>query len=93
MASESSGFFLKLQYPQSFLQISVNGMKTFLEYLNPNIIVERLFSRVPEKDAVFSNWNTSWWKLQDELLTEMQKQNTHQGEDYHYLNGGALDKL
>ena len=41
---------------------------TFLEYLNPEIAVERLFSRIPENDAVFCNWGTSWWKLKDELL-------------------------
>ena len=39
---------------------------TFLEYLNPEIAVERLFSRIPENDAVFCNWGTSWWKLKDE---------------------------
>ena len=37
---------------------------TFLEYPpNPEIAVERLFSRIPENDAVFCNWGTSWWKL------------------------------
>ena len=35
---------------------------TFLEHLSPDIVIERLFSRVPEEDAEFSNWNTSWWK-------------------------------
>ena len=36
------------------------------------MVVERLFSRVPEKDAVFSNWGTSWWKMKDELLEKME---------------------
>lgn len=65
----------------------------FLEYLSPEIVVERLFSRVPEEDADFSNWNTSWWKLQDELLDKMQSRNTYQGVKYNYLNGSALNKL
>lgn len=65
----------------------------FLEYLDPAIAVERLFSRVPEKDAVFSNWNTSWWKLQDEAIAKMNSYHTYQGKKFTYLNGNALDKL
>ena len=65
----------------------------FLEYLSPEIIVERLFSRVPEADAEFSNWGTSWWKLQDELLEMMNIRESYQGKKFNYLNGGALDKL
>lgn len=66
---------------------------SFLEHLSPEIIVERLFSRVPEEDAVFSNWNTSWWKLQDELLLKMNESNRYQGKKFQYLNGSALNKL
>lgn len=65
----------------------------FLKYLSPNIIVERLFSRILEEEAEFSNWNTSWWKLQDELLEKMQQEKVYQGKDFHYLNGSALEKL
>ena len=65
----------------------------FLIHLSPNIVVERLFSRVPEGDADFSNWNTSWWKLQDDLLNEMQIQDAYQGKEFNYLNGSALNKL
>lgn len=65
----------------------------FLDYLDPEMIVERLFSRVPEKDAVFSNWGTSWWKLRDEVLDAMEAGGHYQGRYFHYLNGAALDKL
>lgn len=71
----------------------IDRVIAFLKHLSPEIIVERLFSRVPEEDADFSNWNTSWWKLQDELLDKMQKQNVYQGKDFDYLNGRALHKL
>lgn len=71
----------------------INRVITFLEHLSPDIIVERLFSRVPEEDADFSNWNTSWWKLQDELLEKMHIQNAYQGKEFNYLNGRALNKL
>lgn len=65
----------------------------FLEYLSPDIVIERLFSRVPEEDAEFSNWNTSWWKLQDELLDIMIELDVYQGKKFDYLNGSALNKL
>lgn len=65
----------------------------FLEHLSPEIVVERLLSRIPESDSVFSNWNTSWWKLQDEILSEMTARQSYQGKCFNYLNGSALDKL
>lgn len=66
---------------------------TFLEHLSPDIVVERIFSRIPEDDAEFSNWNTSWWKLQDELLEAMKIHNSYQGKRFNYLNGSALELL
>lgn len=71
----------------------IERLATFLAYLSPQIIVERLFSRVPEKDAVFSNWNTSWWKLQDEALTYMEEKEYYQGKFCNYLNGAGLNSL
>ena len=66
---------------------------SFLEYLDPEIAVERLFSRIPEKDAVFCNWGTSWWKLKDELLNKMKETDSYQGKMYNYLHGAALNSL
>lgn len=66
---------------------------SFLENLSPDIAVERIFSRVPEKDAVFSNWGQSWWALRDELTAQMVSEGRYQGRHFHYLNGAALDKL
>ena len=65
----------------------------FLEYLKPDIAVERLFSRIPEKDAVFCNWNTSWWKLRDDLFEKMNASNSFQGKKFNYLDGAALRVL
>ena len=65
----------------------------FIEHISPDIVIERLFSRVPEEDADFSNWNTSWWKLQDELLDKMIESDVYQGKRFDYLNGSALNKL
>ncbi|WP_027627165.1 TIGR01212 family radical SAM protein [Ruminiclostridium cellobioparum] len=54
----------------------------FLEYLNPDIVVQRLIGRAPAERTVFCNWNTSWWKLQDMIEAKMVEQNTCQGRLY-----------
>jgi radical SAM protein (TIGR01212 family) len=62
----------------------------FIEHIRPDMVVERLFSRIPDEDSAFSNWNTSWWKLKDEFITLMKNKNSYQGIAFDYLNGAAL---
>ena len=57
------------------------------------VAVERMFSRIPEKDAVFCNWGCSWWRLRDELLQKMEEEGRYQGRCCDYLNGAALRLL
>ena len=64
----------------------------FIALLRPDITVERLLSRIPEKDAAFSNWGNSWWKLTDEWKELMEAKNYVQGVNYDYLNGAALNR-
>ena len=71
----------------------IRRLIAFLENLNPDIAVERPFSRIPQKDAVFSNWGKSWWALRDEFIEQMSLQGSYQGRCFHYLGGAALDKL
>lgn len=71
----------------------IDRLIRFLEHLHPDMIVERLFSRVPEKDAVFSNWGNSWWKLKDEVTERMNSGGHYQGRSYNYLNGSGLKLL
>ena len=71
----------------------IDRLIQFLEHLHPDMIVERLFSRVPEKDAVFSNWGNSWWKLKDEVTERMNSGGHYQGRSYNYLNGSGLKLL
>lgn len=70
----------------------IERLITFLQFLDPDIAVERLFSRVPEEEAVFSNWGTSWWKLKDETEQKMREQHACQGKYFRYLGGAALDR-
>ncbi len=68
-------------------------LRLFIEHLEPSIVIERLFSRIPEKDALFSNWQTSWWKLHDEFMEHMSTHGSFQGKKYFYTNGSALKLL
>ena len=70
----------------------IDRLIAFLSYLSPDIAVERLFSRIPEADAVFCNWGTSWWKLRDEAERRMRERDAWQGKYFHYLGGAALRK-
>jgi len=64
----------------------------FIALLRPDIVIERLFSRIPEEYAVFSNWNTSWWKLKEEFKQRMDEKQYTQGIFCDYLNGAAFRK-
>ncbi|MDO5027992.1 MAG: TIGR01212 family radical SAM protein [Bacillota bacterium] len=57
----------------------VETVAKFLAYLDKDIAVQRLLSRVPAEESVFSNWGISWWKIQDEILAYMEKQGLYQG--------------
>lgn len=37
----------------------------FLSYLSPNIAIQRIIGRAPEKDTLNCNFNMSWWKIKD----------------------------
>lgn len=65
----------------------------FIALLRPDIVVERVFSRIPEEYAAFSNWGVSWWKLNDMLNEYMELHGLYQGCRYDYLDGAALRKL
>ena len=63
---------------------------TFICYVREDMVIERLFSRVPKEDASFSNWGISWWKLKDRFEEIMEENNYTQGCKQNYLNGAAL---
>lgn len=63
---------------------------TFICYVRKDMVIERLFSRVPKEDASFSNWGISWWKLKDEFDHMMEINDLTQGCKADYLDGAAL---
>ncbi len=66
---------------------------TFLEYLYPDIVIQRLMGRAPKENTLFSNWNTSWWKIRDEIIEKMKINNNYQGRLANYLNGKGVSKF
>jgi len=66
---------------------------TFLEYLDPKIVIQRLIGRAPEERSLFCNWGMSWWKIQDLIEKKMTDEGRYQGKKFDYLNGKALRNL
>lgn len=71
----------------------VERVVAFLEYLDPNIVIQRLIGRAPEENTIFVNWNTSWWKIRDDIEALLEEKDTYQGKKFNYLNGSALRKF
>ncbi|MGL4607332.1 MAG: TIGR01212 family radical SAM protein [Eubacteriaceae bacterium] len=54
----------------------------FLENLSPQIVVQRLIGRTPKSDSVITNWDTSWWKVKEEIDNQMKLENKYQGKAF-----------
>lgn len=65
----------------------------FLEHLDPKVVVQRIIGRAPEENILFVNWNESWWKIRDEIVSLMESRNTKQGSKFNYLNGKGIKKF
>ena len=69
----------------------IHRLVYFISHLRPDIVVERLFSRIPEEDSLFSNWGKSWWVLMDLWKEEMEQQELYQGKFYIPANEVAYE--
>lgn len=65
----------------------------FLEYLSPEIVIQRLVGRAPEEETLFCNYGMSWWKIKDAILAEMRRRGSVQGCRFDYLGGAAVRGL
>jgi uncharacterized protein len=57
----------------------------FLEYSNRDIVVQRLIGRAPKENSLFVNWGISWWKIKDEILDKMLKEERYQGKKEKFI--------
>ncbi len=65
----------------------------FLEYLAPNIAIQRLIGRAPEENTLFTNWSKGWWRIRESIENRMTEGETWQGKRWDYLNGAAVKKF
>lgn len=86
---------LSYEYEHAIISICsseeyIRRLVYFIGHLRPDIAVERLFSRIPEEDSVFSNWGKSWWALMEEWKTAMTMEGCYQGKYYIPANEAAF---
>lgn len=72
------------------LQEYVDRVILFLEHLSPDMVIQRLVGKGPQGSVLFSNWNTSWWKIKNMIEAKMAREGAFQGKRFDYLNGKAL---
>ena len=65
----------------------------FLEYLSPEVVIQRIIGRAKEEHTIFANYGTSWWKIKDTIDDEMASRGTYQGRLFNYLGGSALNRF
>jgi len=90
---QGSPFAQKLQKNQITLcskEEYINRVVTFLEYLDPNMVIQRLVARGPRDKTIFENWNQSWWAIKQEIESALEERDTYQGRYFNYLDGKAL---
>ncbi|MBM7856072.1 radical SAM protein (TIGR01212 family) [Desulfohalotomaculum tongense] len=68
----------------------IDRVVTFLEYLDPAIVIQRLVGKGPQENLLFSNWGTSWWLIKQGIERRLQELDTYQGKKFNYLNGRAV---
>ncbi|MGL4346125.1 MAG: TIGR01212 family radical SAM protein [Cellulosilyticaceae bacterium] len=66
---------------------------TFLRHLDSKVVVQRIIGRAPEEYTLFANWQTSWWKIHDDIVAKMEQAQYTQGDLCHYMNGRALRRF
>lgn len=71
----------------------VRRVITFIEHLSPDIVIQRLIGRAREAHTLFCNYGTSWWKIRDNIVDELEMRDIHQGDKFDYLGGKALSKF
>lgn len=92
------GTILAKQYEQEQIQLIskdeyVQRVITFLSYLHPDTVLQRLIGRAPAENTLFTNWQTGWWKIRDEIHALMEQDGLTQGCKCDYLNGKAVQKF
>lgn len=71
----------------------VDRAVTFMEYIRPDIVFQRLIGRAPKEATEFANWGMGWWKIRDMIDAEFLRRDTWQGKKCNYLHGKAVQQF
>lgn len=74
------------------LEEYVERVVSFLEYLDPKIVIQRIVGKGPQRNLDFANWDTSWWKIKDMIEAKLEEEDTFQGKKFNYLYGSAVNR-
>ncbi len=85
--------FLRNEFTMTSQEEYMDRVMAFLDYLDPHIAVQRLIGRAPEDDTLWANWNTSWWKIKEDIERQMTLTGRYQGRLYQYRNGPAIRRF
>lgn len=83
-------FYQRGEFEIISLDQYIHRVVLFLEYLNPNVVIQRLVGKGPQENNLFSNWGTSWWLIKQEIESKLEKLDSYQGKKFNYLNGKAI---
>ena len=85
--------YLDGEFSMGTYQSYIDRVITFLEYLSPDVVIQRLIGRAKDEHTVFANYGASWWKIKDEIDAKLEQIDTCQGKKFCYLGGSALKKF
>jgi len=77
--------FLKGEVKICSIEEYVNRVITFLEYLDPKIVIHRLVADPPKSGTIFGNWGMKKQEIVRIIEEEMEKRDSFQGKKYDYL--------
>lgn len=60
----------------------IERVSLLLLNLNPNMVIQRLVGRSDAKGTLHCNWNESWWKIKDSIISYMLEHDYYQGKYY-----------
>lgn len=68
----------------------VKRVASFLEYLTPAMVIQRLVGKGPKESLLFCNWGVSWWQVKQRIEKYLEQEDIYQGKRFDYLNGKAV---
>jgi len=71
----------------------IDRVISFLEYLDPDIGVQRLLGKAPQEGTLFVNWGYNYSEVNNLILKEMENRDSYQGKKFDYLDGKALHEF